>query len=367
MLPLEGIKVLDLTRLIPGPFATMILADYGAEVIKIEAPGSGDYGRKFEPMMKKESAMFYLFNRNKKSVVLNLKDQKDKEIFLKMAKEADIIIEGFRPGVMERLGLGYEKINSINPEIIWLSLTGFGENSPYSDLPGHDINFTALGGITYLTGDEEKPAIIGTQLADLGSALWAVIAILLALRKREITGKGEKIEISMLDTVINWNHVALAEYIATKRIPERKKTLLTGKYPCYEIYKTKDGFITVGGLEEKFWIDICKAINREDLIPYQYSTEDWVKEELEREFLKHKNSYWDQLIMKHKLCMMTVKNIADVLEDPHTKVRNLVWEIEIPEEGKIPTLAPPMKFSQIEAKLRKPPPKLGENNKEFKS
>ncbi len=366
MLPLEGIRILDLTRLIPGPFASMILADFGAEVIKIEAPSVGDYAREFEPMLKRQSAMFYMFNRNKESVVLNLKEEKDKKVFLKMVEEADVIMEGFRPGVMERLELGYERIKNINPKIIWLSLTGFGKDSPDNKLPGHDINFTGMGGILSLTMAKGRPAIVGTQLADLGSALWAVIAILLALKKRDKTGEGEYIEVSMLDTVINWNHVAVAEFIAAKTPPQGGETLLTGKYPCYDIYKTKDGYITVGGLEEKFWIDICKALNREDLIPYQYSTEKWVKEELEKEFMKRENSYWKKLAVEKNLCMMPIKNIKEVLEDEHTVTRKLIWEMEVPGEGKIPTLAPPLKFSSIKPQLRKLPPELGEQNEKFK-
>jgi len=366
MLPLEGVKILDLTRLIPGPFASMILADFGAEVIKIEAPGVGDYAREFEPMLKRQSALFYMFNRNKKSVTLNLKDPQDKTTFLNMVKDADIIMEGFRPGVMERLGLGYEKIKEINPKIVWLSLTGFGEDSPYSRMPGHDINFTGAGGILSLTTAKGRPAILGTQLADLGSALWAVIAMLLALKKREKTGTGERIEVSMLDTVINWNHVAVAELLATGSPPKGEETMLTGKYPCYHIYETRDGYITVAGLEEKFWIDICKAIGREDLIPHQYSTEEWVKAELEKEFRKKETRYWERLALENNLCMMPVKNIKEVLEDEHTKTRGLIWEVEIPEEGKIPTLAPPVRFSEIKPQLKSPPPELGEHNEEFK-
>ncbi len=366
MLPLEGVKILDLTRLIPGPFASMILADFGAEVIKIEAPGVGDYAREFEPMLKRQSALFYMFNRNKKSVTLNLKDPQDKTTFLNMVKDADIIMEGFRPGVMERLGLGYEKIKEINPKIVWLSLTGFGEDSPYSRMPGHDINFTGVGGILSLTTAKGRPAILGTQLADLGSALWAVIAMLLALKKREKTGTGERIEVSMLDTVINWNHVAVAELLATGSPPKGEETMLTGKYPCYHIYETRDGYITVAGLEEKFWIDICKAIGREDLIPHQYSTEEWVKAELEKEFRKKETRYWERLALENNLCMMPVKNIKEVLEDEHTKIRGLIWEVEIPEEGKIPTLAPPVRFSEIKPQLKSPPPELGEHNEEFK-
>ena len=361
MLPLEGIKVLDLTRLVPGPFATMILADFGADVVKIEPPGAGDYAREFEPKMKRESAIFYAFNRNKKSIVLNLKDEKDKKHFLNMVKSADVLIESFRVGVMDRLGLGYETLKKINSGLIYCTITGFGEGSPYEHMPGHDINFVGMGGILDLTGTKETPVPLGTQLADLGSGLWAVIGILLALRKRELTGEGDYIEISMLDTVINWLHIPLAEYIATGRIPKRGETWTTGKYPSYSIYRTKDGFITVAGLEEKFWIDICKALGREDLIPHQNNPDPWVKKELEKEFSKKTNKEWMEIAVKNGLCMMPVYSVKNVMEDLHTKKRNLLWEIEIPEEGVFPTIAPAIKFKRTKMKKPTPPPKMGEH------
>ena len=363
-LPLEGIRVLDLTRLVPGPYATMILADFGAEVIKIEPPGAGDYAREFEPVMKRESAIFYAFNRNKKSVVLNLKDEEGKKQFIKLAKDADVIVEGFRPGVMDRLGVGYHRIKQINPRIIWCSISGFGQKSPYRHMPGHDLNFVALGGILDLTG-YDRPAMLGTQLADLSSGLWAVIAILLALKNREKTGEGDFIDVSMMDSVISWLHIPVAELVGYKRSPERGKTWPTGRYPSYCVYRAKDGFVAVAGLEEKFWADICRAIGREDLIPYHQSDEAWVKEELEKEFMKHPVSYWERLALEKGLCLSPVKRVDEALEDPHVRERGLIWELEVPEEEEKPlSIAPPVKFSKIKPGVRLLPPKMGEHNKE---
>ncbi len=364
-LPLEGIRVLDLSRLVPGPYASMILADFGAEVVKIEAPGIGDYARSFEPVMKRDSAIFYALNRNKKSVVLNLKEESGRKAFLKMAKEADVILESFRPGVMDRLGVGYEVVSELNPGIIWCSISGFGQKTPYRHMPGHDLNFVALGGVLDLTG-YERPAMLGTQLADLGSALWAVIGILLALRNREKTGKGDFVDVSMMDTVVSWLHIPLAEFVGMGKVPQRGKTWPTGRYPSYCVYKAKDGFVAVAGLEEKFWEEICRAIGREDLIPYHQSDESWVKEELEREFSKKTVKEWEKIAIEKGLCLSPVKNVKDVLEDPQVKERELIWELEVPEEDRKPlSIAPPVKFRNISPTVRLLPPKMGEHNEEF--
>lgn len=364
MLPLEGIRILDLTRLVPGPFATMILGDFGAEVIKIEPPGNGDYIREFEPKLKNESALFYMFNRNKKSIVINLKTDEGKETFIRLARKSDVIVESFRPKVMERLGLGYDFISTINPKIIWCSISGFGQSSSLSHMPGHDINFVALGGIMDLTG-YERPAVLGTQLADLGSALWAVIAILMALRKREKTGRGEYIDISMFDTVVSWLGIPLAEYIATGKPPIRRKTWSTGATACYDVYKAKDGFVVLAGLEEKFWEDILKAIGRDDLIPYQNNTESWVKEELEKTLSSYSVKEIEEMANKMGLCMSPVKNIAEIVNSEYARERELFWELDVEEEGKILTIAPPVKFKEIKPCVRLKPPRMGEHNDEI--
>ncbi len=364
-LPLEGVRVLDLSRLVPGPFASMILADFGAEVIKVEAPGVGDYARSFEPVMRKESSIFYALNRNKKSVVLNLKDERDKERFLSLAKRSDVILESFRPGVMDKLGVGYEKVSSLNPKIVWCSISGFGQESPYKHMPGHDLNFVALGGILDLTG-YDKPAIPGTQIADLSSALWAVIGILLALRKRDLTGKGDFVDVAMLDSVISLLQIPLAEYVGYGRAPERGKTWPTGRYPSYCVYRAKDGFVAVAGLEEKFWEDICRALNREDLIPYHQSDDPRVKEELEKEFMKQSVEYWERLALEKGLCLSPVKNVKDVLDDSHVKARKLIWELDVPGEERKPlSIAPPLKFKEVKPEIRLLPPKMGEHNREI--
>ncbi|BAT72129.1 L-carnitine dehydratase/bile acid-inducible protein F [Thermosulfidibacter takaii ABI70S6] len=364
-LPLEGLRVLDLSRLVPGPYASMILADFGAEVIKIEAPGIGDYARSFEPVMKRESSIFYALNRNKKSIVLNLKDEADREKFLELAKDADVILESFRPGVMDRLGVGYEAVSKVNPKIIWCSISGFGQQTPYKHMPGHDLNFVALGGVLDLTG-YDRPAMLGTQLADLGSALWAVIGILLALKNRENTGKGDFVDVAMMDSVISWLHVPLAEFVGYGKPPERGRTWPTGRYPSYCIYRAKDGFVAVAGLEEKFWEDICKTIGREDLIPYHQSDEVWVKEELEKEFSKRSVEEWEKLAIEKGLCLSPVKNVAQVLEDPQVKERELIWELDVPDEERKPlSIAPPVKFLNIKPTVRLLPPKMGEHNNEI--
>ena len=261
-LALEGIKVLDLSRTIPGPYCTMMLADMGADVIKIEDPG---YSMGMLPDQEKHAAYDYL-SRNKKSIALNLKSEAAKEIFHKMVLDADVIMEAFRPGVTERLGVDYESLSNVNPRIIYCSLTGFGQDGPYRDLPGHDPNYTSIAGAVALTGDEQgNPVIIRAAMGDIGSALHCVIGILAALMARHNTGKGQYIDISMTDSVLPFLTVSLLRYFRDGFIPKRGWPSLS-----INLWKTKDDkYITTGTVEPYFWERFCRALGREDLIPHQ--------------------------------------------------------------------------------------------------
>lgn len=270
MLPLEGIRVLDLTRLLPGPYCSLLLADYGADVIKIEDPKVGDYARWYEPRVNDDqSAMFISLNRNKRSITLDLKAEKDKDVFISLVKTADVLIESFRPGVMERLGLGYEQLKVHNPKLIYCAITGYGQTGPYSNEAGHDLNFLSYSGLLHLQGaPNEKPLIPSVQIGDIGGgALMAAVGILLAIINAKNTNTGQFVDISMLDGALSWMHTILPNYWTSDEMPNRGELTLNGGKACYEIYRTKDDrFISVGALENKFWENFCEIIGKEELI-----------------------------------------------------------------------------------------------------
>src|SRR5699024_3738070 len=238
--PLQSIRVLDLRRLLPGPFATMVLADFGAEVIKVEDPFLGDYARDFEPKVAGQGAMFHSLNRNKQSVTLNLKEAADKEKLIKMVKSSDVIIESFRPGVMKRLGLDYDTLKQYNEKLIYCAISGYGQTGPYKDKPGHDLNYIGYTGLLQLMGTNDRPPIVpATTIADIGGgAQPAVIGILLALMHRNNTGEGQFIDISMTDGVLSWLQSLLSGYLNAGDTPERGRQILYGCRADYSVYDT---------------------------------------------------------------------------------------------------------------------------------
>src|SRR6185436_18722250 len=276
MRPLDGIKVLDLTRLLPGAVATMMLGDFGADVLKIEEPGTGDPARHSRAGIKQPGAYFLVTNRNKRSLTLNLKTAAGQEIFLKLAQQADVVIESFRPGVMERLGVGYEILQQHNPRLIYCAITGYGQEGPYRTKPGHDVNYISTAGVLSVIGAKDGPPLIpGVQLADLaGGSLHAVIGVLLALQARERTGAGQMVDVSMMDGVLSLLYVPFASYLANGAAPLRGNEGLSGKYACYQLYETKDGrYLSLGALEPKFWEHACRVLGREDFIARQFNND----------------------------------------------------------------------------------------------
>jgi crotonobetainyl-CoA:carnitine CoA-transferase CaiB-like acyl-CoA transferase len=252
---LEGVKVLDLTRLLPGPYCTWILSRLGADVIKIEAPNDEDYLR-FTPL-------FNLINNNKKSITLNLKKEDGKKIFLELVSKSDIVVEGFRPGVMDKLGLGYDELKKHNNGIILCSISGYGQDGPYKDLPGHDINYISISGLLGINKAFDMPIIPGITIADLSGGLFGALSIISSLYSRERFGRGAYIDVSMTDVVTQFFVIMFEGNV--------NQTLLTSEIPFYNIYKTKDGkFISVGAIEEKFWRNFCSTIERDDFIDKQY-------------------------------------------------------------------------------------------------
>jgi crotonobetainyl-CoA:carnitine CoA-transferase CaiB-like acyl-CoA transferase len=314
--PLVGITVLDLTRLLPGAAATMLLANFGAEVLKIEEPGGGDYARRMPPLIDGEGAVFRATNRGKKSIVLDLKTADGKASFERLAAQADVLIEGFRPGVMKRLGLDYDTLHLQNERLIYVSLTGYGQTGPRAAMAGHDINYIALGGFLGGTG-----AIPGAQIADLaGGSLQAVVGILLALAARQKTGRGQFVDVSMLDGVEWLMTLPLAVYSATGEMP----TILSGRYACYQTYRTADGrWLAAGALEPKFWTALCGKLGCPEFIPYQFAEGERqaeIIESLRKMFQTKTAAQWLELFQGADVCVTLVRNVAEVAADRGSEV-----------------------------------------------
>ena len=369
---LKGIRVLDLSRLLPGPWCTMMLADLGAEVIKIEEPGRGDYMRWFPPFNKRESVFFLTLNRNKKSITLNLKHEKGRELFLRLVENADVVVEGFRPGVMEKLGLGYHVLNRRNPQIILCSISGFGQDGPYRSMVGHDPNYIGYAGILDLTRDSGgTPVIPGVQIGDIGGgALMAIVGILIALFHRQRGYGGQHVDVSMTDGVVSWLSVWAARFLCTGQNIERDEMFLSGAYPFYNIYQTKDGrYITLGAIEKRFWENLCDLIGREDLKEHQYSEEkrDEIFSCLKEKFKEKTLDEWLAIAKDHDICLGPVNTIEEAFNDPQILHRGMKQEIEHTVEGKINQIGMPIKFSKTPGKIKSPPPLLGEHTEEILS
>lgn len=365
---LKGIKVLDLTRLLPFAFGSMMLADLGAEVLKIEEPDKGDYMRMMGPKHKNESYIFLLCNRNKKSMSLDLRSTEGKEIFFRLVEEYDILLESFRPGVSDRLGIGYEKIRQKNPEIIYCSATGYGQSGPYRDRPGHDINYISIAGILGVTGRHLGiPVIPGIPIADMSVGIFLAFAALAGMMARERTGEGQYIDIPMTDIMVAYNMFHVGVYLSQSEAGEELN--ITGGAPFYEVFKTKDGkFISFGNVEKKFWDNFCEAIGRVDLKPHQFavgSKKDEMMSELRELFLSKTREEWLALFKGKEVCCTPVNSVEEVFHDPHVMERQMFQEMDHPVEGRIKQIAFPLKFSKTPSNLRLPPPVLGQHTVEI--
>ena len=368
---LSDVKVLDLTRLLPGPYCTLLMADYGAEVIKIEEPGKGDYIRWRTPAIESIGARHLTVNRNKKSVELNLKTAEGQQIFKQLAAEADVIIESFRPGVMQRLGLSYEDIVQVNERIVYCSLTGYGQTGPYQHLPGHDINYIGYSGILGLIGEKDgKPIVPGVQIADIGGgSLMALAGICMALFHRDRTGKGQYIDVSMMDGAITWLYAAMSDYFASDTTPKRGTTRLDGQFAFYNVYETRDGkYITVGASELKFWKKMCELIGKEEWIPLHEgptTVQEQLKQDLAKLFKTHDQQYWVDLLAREDTCVGPVHDIDEMFNDPHITAREMFTEMHHPIAGMIKQIGFPIKFSETPGEIYTHAPILGEHTTEI--
>lgn len=368
--PLEGVKVLDLTRLLPGAFCTMFLADFGAEVLKVEDTLQGDYMRFIPPYMDNEGVQFMALNRNKKSMKLNLKTDAGKNILRRLVKEYDVLVEGFRPGVMDKLGVGYETLKKENPRLIYCAITGYGQNGPYKNKAGHDNNYISLAGILDVTGKSGGEAtLLGVQVADLGGgALMAAIGVLTAIIGRQKSGEGTFVDISMQDGALAWLSAIVAKYLVDKEIPLRGELYLNGALLAYDVYPTKDGrFMSLGALEPKFWETFCKAIGRADIIPEfmaQGERKKQLQDELRAVFQSKTQNEWVEFFKDMEVCCEPVKTIPEVIEDAHLKERRMFIDVPAPSGAMTKQVNNPIKFSSVSDIKRKPSPRLGEHTQE---
>jgi crotonobetainyl-CoA:carnitine CoA-transferase CaiB-like acyl-CoA transferase len=368
---LTGVRILDLSRLLPGPFCSMMLGDLGAEVIKIEEPGVGDYVRHIPPFYKKESVYFLAVNRNKKSLTLNLKDQRGKDIFLDLVKTSDVVLEGFRPGVMDKLDIGYKTLSEINPGIVVCSISGYGQDGPYAMRAGHDVNYLSIAGIMGFTGTRAgTPIIPGVQIADIGGgALLAASCIMAALIARHTTGKGQHVDVSMMDGALSWLSMHAGKYFCDAMNPNPSSEMLTGRFACYNIYKTKDDrYMSLGAVEPQFWAAFCTAVDREDLIPEQYTPGERapeVIEEIQRIFAGRTKEEWVHLLKDVDCCCEPVNTFTEAFSHPQVLSRQMIVELDHPTEGHIRQINFPGKLSGTPPRIRTAPPALGMHTEEI--
>jgi len=356
---LAGIKILDLSRLLPGPYCSMVLADHGAEVISVE-------DRRFLA----DGLFLNNINRNKQHMTLNLKTGEGLEIFFRLAKEADVVLEGFRPGVVDKLGVGYDAVRKVNPGIIYCSITGFGQNGPFRERVGHDANYLSFAGVLDLIGeDNHPPSIPGVQIADIaGGGMNAAIGILLALFARQRTGKGQYIDISMTDGMVGLLPAAHFFQQLTGKAPARGNTLLSHRYACYNTYETADGrYLSIGAVENRFWKQLCEHLEAPEYSALQYD-ETRRKEIINfmRETFKKKTlDEWDHELGDRDICWGRIQNLDEVLHSPLFREREMVLEVKDKAGNDALALGVPVKLSDTPGSIRTPPDAFGESTSDI--
>jgi crotonobetainyl-CoA:carnitine CoA-transferase CaiB-like acyl-CoA transferase len=369
---LAGIRVLDLSRLLPGGFCSLLLADFGADVLKVEDTGMGDYVRWSPPRYEGAhesagSALFLALNRGKRSIRLNLKEAAGRDVLLRLVRDADVLLESFRPGVMERLGVGYGRLRAENPGLVYCAITGYGQDGPYTARSGHDMNYLALNGLLGLTGEAGGPPVQAAgQIADLGGgALMAAFGILAALRERERSGQGQLVDVSMFDGSLSWLATVAARYLCEREVPGRGELELAGRLVCYRPYACRDGWVTLGALEPKFWQAWCRGVGREDLIEKQFERPgSEAHAEVERIFLERTRAEWHEFAERHDCCLEPVLDLDEALDSELVKAREMVVEVDQPGAGGVRLLGVPVKLSRTPGAPAGPAPALGEHTDE---
>ena len=385
-LPLEGVKVLDLSRLLPGGFCSLLLADFGADVLKVEDTGMGDYIRWSPPYYEgahesAKSALFLSLNRNKRSIRLDLKTEPAREVLLRLVREHDVVLESFRPGVLDRLGVGYERMREENPGIVYCAISGYGQSGPKRTASGHDMNYLGLVGLLGLTGElGGEPVQAAGQIADLGGgALMAAFGIMAALHERDGapardgrperagSGEGQVVDVSMADGALSWLAMVAAGYFADGTVPRRGDLPLAGSLVCYRPYECADGWVTLGALEPKFWQAWCRGVGREDLIAKQFERPGSdTHAQVQEIFKTHNRADWEAFARKHDCCLEPVLELDEALSSELVREREMVVEIEQPGvQRPVRQLGIPVKLGRTPGQSgRLPGPALGEHTEE---
>jgi len=367
MMALEDVRVLDLSRLAPGPFCTMLLADLGADVLLVEPPADSKAGRAPGVGGDAHNAL----GRNKRSIVLNLRDDAAREVFYQLAASADVVLEGFRPGVVKRLGVDYETLREKNPRLVYCSLSGYGQTGPYAQVVGHDINYISVGGALGLTGwPGQPPAIPMNIIADFaGGGLHAAYAILAALhaRDRTPTRRGQYVDIAMSDGVLYLLAQHVSAYFASGRVPQAGATVLNGAAPHYNVYQCRDGgWISLGSLEPHFWANLCRVTGREDFIPHQYDADkrDEIFAHFRAQFASKPRDEWFAILKRTDICAAPVYALDEALSDPHNLARGMVVEVDASDGSRVKQIGIGTKLSETPGSVRSTMPKPGQHTDE---
>ena len=370
--PLKGIRVLDLTRILAGPYATMILRDLGAEVIKIEQPGSGDEARDFGPFKNDFSLYFMSVNRGKKSVTLNLKSPRGKELFLKLVKDSDILVENFRPGTMEKLGLGYESLKIHQPSLLYAACSGFGQTGPYAMRGAYDMIIQGMGGIISITGEPDRPPVrVGTSIGDITSALFTAIGILSALRHRDRTGEGQLIDVGMLDCQVAILENAMVRYFSTGEVPRP----LGRRHPAitpFEAFESADGYVVIAIGNNELWRKFCEHVDRPELIDDERFHTNALRTEnheslfpiLAEIMSRHTTDAWVEALEAIGVPCGPVNTVDKVANDPQVLARDMIAEVEHDITGTVQVPGIPIKLSETPGQIDAPAPNLGEHTSE---
>lgn len=365
--PLSGFRVLDLTRLLPGPVCTLHLADFGADVIKVEDTGAGDYARTLGAKPGEVAPVFLAINRNKRAIRLDLKKAEGVAVFLRLVKNAHVVVESFRPGVVDRLGVGYAACSKANPGIVYCSISGYGQDGPYKNLAGHDINYCGYAGLVDQVGIADgDPAIPNLQIADiLGGAVVPAMGILAALLDAQRSGKGRHVDVAMTEGVLAHNLQALAAVATTGKVLPRGEDFLSGREPCYAVYRTADGrHMAVGALERKFWERVCDVLSRPDLKACHWEVREksaqWGIEQMREIIGAQPQAHWVEKFSGEDCCVTPVLSLEESLEDPQVVAREMV----VRHEGSL-QFAPPLRFSEYAFGVERSAPGSGEHTEEI--
>jgi alpha-methylacyl-CoA racemase len=373
--PLSDIRVLDLTRLLPGGFCSLLLADFGADVVKVEDTRMGDYVRWAPPYYGSEeqqalgtrSALYLALNRGKRSIRLDLKSDAGRDAFLRLTRDYDVVLESFRPGVLDKLGCGYEVLREANPRIVYCAITGYGQTGPNTQRAGHDMNYLGLNGLLGLTGEPGgRPIQSAGQIADLGGgALMAAFGVMAALRERERSGEGQLVDVSMTDGSLAWLAMVAAQYLCDGAVPERGRGSLNGGIACYLPYEASDGWVTCGALEPKFWRNFCEGVGRPDLIEKQFAAPDSEDgQAIAAVFRERTRDGWKAFNDEHDAMIEPVLDLDEALDSELVREREMVVEMEQPELGPVRLLGLPVKLSRTAGDPTRPAPALGEHTEQ---